>query len=112
MFQPLDSATIAPTPQTVEAVVDLLYEDLSLRDRMVMAQLSEYELDTSVYLALAKMVRKEFGLYSGNDQLIESCRDYMGSSYDSFEDPAMIIIKELWKKIKHTHHLRLVKSQD
>jgi hypothetical protein len=76
-----------------------------------MAKLSEDELNSSVYLALAKSIRREFGLYNGNDHLIASCQDYLGREYDSFEDPAMVIIKELWKKVREGHHrLRLVKS--
>ncbi len=110
MFQPLDSQRPATLPRTVEEVVGLLYEDLMLRDRVVMSNLSETELASSVYLALAKSIRKEFGLYNGNEHLIASCRSYLGREYDSYEDPAMVIIKELWKKIRRSHHLRLVKS--
>ena len=66
MFQPLDYFHPKTLPRTVEEVVDLLYQDLPLRDRMIMSKLSEEELDLSVYLALAKCIRKEFGLYSGN----------------------------------------------
>lgn len=109
MFQPLDTPHPSQLPRTVEEVVDILFSDLLLRDRVVMAQLSEDELDSSIYLALAKSIRKEFGLYNGNDHLIDSCRSYLGKDYDSFEDPAMVIIKELWKKIREKHHLRLIK---
>ena len=76
-----------------------------------MAQLSENELDSSVYLAMAKTIRKEFGLYSGNTNLLSSCSGYLGSKYDAYEDPAMVIIKELWQKTKKTHILHLVKKQ-
>ena len=110
MFQPLDTPQPKQFPRTVPEVVDLLFNDLLLRDRVIMSQLSEDELDSSVYLALAKSIRKEFGLYNGNEPLIESCREYLGREYDSFEDPAMVIIKELWKKIRANHHLRLVKA--
>jgi hypothetical protein len=27
---------------------------------------------------------------------------------DTYEDPAMVILKELWKRLKITHHLHLV----
>lgn len=110
MFQPLDTPQPKQLPRTVDEVVDILFHDLLLRDRAVMARLSEEELDSSIYLALAKSIRKEFGLYNGNEHLINSCRSYLGREYDSFEDPAMVIIKELWKKIRDKHHLRLVKS--
>lgn len=110
MFQPLDTFQPKTLPRTVEEVVDLLYKDLPLRDRIVMSKLSEEELDSSVYLALAKSIRKEFGLFSDNEPLIASCRSYMGRVYDRYEDPAMVIIKELWKKVRGSHPLRLVKA--
>lgn len=111
MFQPISNQTMLSQPTTVEGVVDLLFEDISLRDRVVMAGLSEQEFDSTVYLPMAKIIRKEFGLYSGNDELLKSCFSYLGSEYDSFEDPAMVIIKELWKRVKSGHSLRLVEKK-
>lgn len=109
MFQPLNEFDPAPRPTTVDEVVDLLHNDLSLRDKVIMAQLSEEELATTVYLAMAKIIRKEFGLYDGNTHLLESCCSYLGEKYDRYEDPAMVIVKELWAKVKRSHNLRLIK---
>ena len=111
MFQPLNEFNNLNLPGTVEEVVELLYDDLSLRDKVVMAHLSENELDATVYLAMAKTIRREFGLYNGNPELLESCCRYLGNEYDSYEDPAMVIMKELWKKIRKSHNLRLVKKR-
>lgn len=110
MFQPLNDFNTLSLPSTVAQVVELLYHDISLRDKVIMAQLSENELDSSVYLAMAKTIRMEFGLYNGNTDLLNSCSGYLGLKYDAYEDPAMVIIKELWKKIKKTHSLHLVKK--
>ncbi|MGW8193628.1 MAG: hypothetical protein ACWGOX_05120 [Desulforhopalus sp.] len=108
MFQPLnDFHTLSP-PTTVKEVVRLLCNDLSLRDKVTMAHLSENQLDSSVYLAMAKTIRMEFGLYTGNTELLKSCCKYLGREYDAYEDPAMVIIKELWKKLKKSHNLRLI----
>jgi len=111
MFQPLNDFSTLSLPDTVDEVVELLYHDLSLRDKVIMAQLSENELDSSVYLAMAKTIRKEFGLYSGNAGLLSSCSSYLGEKYDTYEDPAMVIIKELWNKIKKSHNLHLVEKK-
>lgn len=108
MFQPLNEFNQLSRPSTVDKVVELLYHDISLRDKVIMAQLSEDELDSSVYLAIAKTIRKEFGLYNGNTDLLRSCSSYLGREYDRYEDPAMVIMKELWKKVKKTHNLHLV----
>jgi hypothetical protein len=110
MFQPLDTSQPKQLPRTVTEVVDILFEDLLLRDRVIMSKLTEEELNSSIYLALAKSIRQEFGLYTGNEHLIDSCREYLGREYDLYEDPAMVIIKELWKKIRNNHHLRLIKQ--
>jgi hypothetical protein len=109
MFQPLNEFNLLTLPSTVDQVVDLLWHDMSLRDKVIMAQLSENELDSAVYLAMAKTIRKEFGLYSDNTDLLSSCCSYLGREYDTYEDPAMVIMKELWKKVKKTHNLHLVK---
>lgn len=110
MFQPLSDFNQLSLPGTVGEVVELLYNDLPLREKVVMAHLSEDQLDSAVYLAMAKTIRKEFGLYHGNAELLRSCRGYLGREYDSYEDPAMVILKELWKKVKRTHNIRLIKN--
>jgi hypothetical protein len=95
-------------PHTVEQVVELLFDDLSLRDKVIMANLTEYDLDSILYATIAKSIRKEFGIYNGNTELLESCCGYIGKKYKSYEEPVMVIIKELWKKSKKTHLLHLV----
>jgi len=110
MFQPIDTEQPKELPRNVEEAVNILFEDLLLKDKVIMASLSEEELESTLYLALAKSIRKEFGLYSGNDHLITSCKFYLCREYDCFEDPTMVIIKELWKKIREKYHLRLVTS--
>ena len=107
MFQPLDTPMPRQLPYTVEQVVDVLYDDLSLRHKVIIANLSESELEMSC-LALAKTIRKEFALYSGNKELLDSCCRYLGKNYDYHEDPAMVIIKELWRKAKRSHLLHVV----
>jgi len=108
MFQPIGG--VKPSrPATVEDVVDLLYNDLSLKDKTTMAGLSEAEISSQVYLAMAKIIRKEFGLYDGNTVLLRSCCSFLGSKYDRYEDPAMVIVKELWDRVRKQHQIRRIK---
>lgn len=108
MFQPFNEPMPRPLPYTVEQVVEVLLDDISLRDKVVIANLSESELDSSLYEAMAKTIRKEFGLYSGNTELLNSCCKYIGRKYANHEDPVMVIIKELWAEARRTHTLHLV----
>lgn len=108
MFQPLNEPMQHPLPYTVEQAVETLYEDISFRDRVLIANLSEIELESSLYRAVAKTLRKEFKLYSGNTKLLDSCCRYIGWKYQDQDEPAMILIKELWEKVKKNHVLRLV----
>lgn len=108
MFQPFDTPMPRQLPYTVEQVVELLYDDLSFREKVVIANLSESDLDFSLYAALAKTIRKEFGIFNGNSELLNSCCKYIGRKYESHEDPVMVIIKELWTKAKEIHILHLV----
>lgn len=108
MFQPLDTPMPRQLPYTVEQVVEVLYDDLSLRGKVMIANISENDLDLSLYAAMAKTIRKEFRIYNGNTELLNSCCRYIGRRYGSHEDPEMVIIKELWKKAKKTHLLHLV----
>jgi len=108
MFQPLDTPMPRQLPCTVEQVVELLYDDLSFRGKVAIANLSESDLDSSLYTAIAKTMRTEFGIYNGNTELLDSCCQYISKKYESHEDPVMVIIKELWKKAKQTHILHLV----
>lgn len=110
MFQPLEEPLKSPLPHTVEQVVDLLFDDISLRDKVVMANLSESDLDSSIYTAMAKTIRTEFGLYNGNTDLLNSCCRYIGREYENHEDPVMVIMKELWERAKKTHKLHLVET--
>lgn len=73
-----------------------------------MASLSESDLDSLLYTIMAKPIRKEFGIYNGNNKLLDSCCKFIGRKYKSYEDPVMVIIKELWEKAKKTHLLHLV----
>ena len=98
MFQPLGREQPNELRRTAEEAVTFLFEGLLLKDSVIMANPSEEELDSTVYLAPATSIRKEFGLYNGNDHLITSCQLYLGRKCHSFEDPAIVTAKALWKK--------------
>jgi hypothetical protein len=110
MFQPLDWKEPArpPAPRDVEEVVDLLMSDLTLRDRVMMAEMEESKLPR-VYNALSPVLKREFGLVADNIALLRSCFR-QARSFDNglMEDPAMVIIRRLWSKVRRSHTLRVI----
>lgn len=59
-------------PKTVEEAVDRLVDELSLKDRTTIANIAEVELNL-LHINLGEYIRNEFGLWSGNDDLMFSC---------------------------------------
>ena len=82
--------------------------ELTLKDKAMMANMTETELD-SLHITLGRYIREKFGLWAGNISLMNSCR-FVAKKQDVNEDAAAgIIIRELWKKLKESHKLRIVK---
>jgi len=96
------------TPQTVDQAVTRLMSDLSLRDRARIAKLKDEQL-VALYFSLGEYIRNAFGLWSGNKQLIESCRALSGIRDLREDDASAFIIKELLRRLRETHTLRVVK---
>ena len=95
-------------PRTVDQAVTRLMSDLSLRDKTKIAKLKEEEL-VSLYFSLGEYIRNTFELWSGNRELMESCRVLSGMNELQEDDASAFIVKELLKRLHETHKLRVVK---
>ena len=96
-------------PKTVKDAVDRLIGELSLKDKTTIANMAEDELIT-LQTTLGSYIGNEFGIWSGNRDLLYSCKLL---SRDVHLDPDYIpplIIKELWKRLRESHKLRVVKD--
>lgn len=102
-------STSTPFPQTVQEAVERLVSELPLRDKTKIANTTEEGL-TSFQPTLGTYIRKSFGLLAGNYQLMESCRFISDQDQLDVDDALGIITKELWKKLRETHLLRVVKK--
>jgi len=101
-------ATSPSQPHSVREAVERLTSEMPLKDKTSMARMNEHEL-SRLEPTLGRYIKDKFGLWSGNSDLIKSCR-YVAHKWDVSEDDASaIIIKELWKKVRNTHLLRTVK---
>jgi hypothetical protein len=96
-------------PQTVEEAVEQLISEMPLKDRVFVAGLDPKQLFL-VEISLGSYVRQNFGLWTGNTALIDSCRAYSGHRSLTADQGAAVILEALWKTLRETHTLRLIKD--
>ena len=109
LYPPPETITSkTPNPNTVEEVVDRLINTLHMKGKTNIANMDESEL-TLLYPTLGEYIRNEFGIWSGNEALLQDCR-FRLKKYDINEDDvSRLIIRKLWKRLRDTHALRVVK---
>jgi hypothetical protein len=94
-------------PQTVdEAAIDII-TGMDLRDRSILAHLSEEDLDP-LQLTLGLYIKQQMEVWSINESLRESCIQACREEGLDESNPAMVIVKRIWKRLKETHKLRVV----
>ena len=106
----LQSQTEPPVsaPRTVNEAIDRLISNMPLKDKTTVANMSQIELP-NLHLTLGRYIMNNFGLLSGNQELLKSCRSAVKDVLRHEEDAVAIIIDALWKKLQQTHKLRVVK---
>lgn len=90
-------------PKTLEDALSLLLSILDKETMEIFAGRSEKELK-HYYCTAGVLIRKEFELTEGNDELIESCRRFSGQSDLDGEGASMVILKALWQSLRRTRH--------
>ena len=97
------------TPNTVAQAVERLASEMSLKDKTTLANMAEVELST-LHATLGSYIRNNYGLWTGNDELMTSCR-FASNNLSIDENAASsLIIRELWKQLRKTYKLRVVKK--
>ncbi|MEE4605365.1 MAG: DUF6794 domain-containing protein [Desulfobacteraceae bacterium] len=94
-------------PKTVKDAVARLISELPLKDKTIIANMAEAELSV-LNTTLGEYIRNEFGLWTGNDELLISCCFIAKCDTVSEDEASSIIIKEIWKQLQRTHKLRIV----
>jgi hypothetical protein len=97
-----------PAPRTVDEAVDRLSLNMPLKDKTTVANMSHDELP-NLHLTLGGYILNNFGLLSGNRELMISCRTKAKTILQHDEDAVGIIIDALWERLRQTHRLRVVK---
>jgi hypothetical protein len=95
-------------PRTVAEAVERLATNMPLKDKTTIANMAFSELP-NLYLTLGGYILNNFGLLSGNWELMRSCRSEAGTTLQHDEDAVGIIVGALWEKLRQTHKLRVVK---
>ncbi len=95
-------------PKTVDEAVDRLISEISLKDRVTIANMNRSELPV-LYSTFVTQIREQYGFVSGNEELMESCRIISGNErFDMSKGPALII-DLMWARLKRTHTIRTAK---
>ena len=96
------------TPITVDQAAERLISELSFKDKTTIANMAEVELSV-LHTIVGEYIRNEFGLWSGNKDLMTSCFFFAKRDKITADDASSIIIRELWKRLRVSHKLRVVK---
>ena len=94
-------------PKTVDQAVERLISELSFKDKSTIANMVEVELSV-LHKTTGEYIRNEFGLWAGNKDLMTSCCFFAKRDKVSEDEASSIIIKELWKRLRETHRIRVV----
>jgi Domain of unknown function (DUF6794) len=86
-----------------------LLSNMPLKDKTTVANMSHVELP-NLHLTLGGYILNNFGILSGNLELMKSCRTKSQNTLEHEEDAVGIIIDALWEKLQQTHKLRVVKK--
>ena len=95
-------------PKTVNQAVDMLMSKMALKDKVVIANMTHGEL-VDLNTNLGAYVKNIFSLWSGNNELMESCRIVTKNQKLNEDGACGAIIERLWKKLRKTHKIRVVK---
>ena len=95
-------------PKTVDEAVERLILELPLKYKAKMAKMNGRDL-SALHATIGPYVRNNFGLWRGNDQLMETCCVLNGQDYLHVDSASMVILEATWVKLKQTHAIRKVK---
>ena len=95
-------------PKTVDEAVERVISDMDLKDKIKLANMDLNDL-INLHTHLHVYFKNAFGLWSGNTELLASCRSISKEDVYIEDDATLVIIEALWKKLRETHVLRVVK---
>ncbi len=95
-------------PRSVDEAVDRLISELPLRYTAKIAKMNGRDLST-LHATIGPHIREAYGLWAGNNDLMESCRIWGGQKEFHIDTASAMIIHAMWARLKRTHAVRAVK---
>jgi hypothetical protein len=94
-------------PKTVDEAATDIINGMDLRDRSMLAKLSEDDL-MPLQLTLGMYIEQQMEVWSVNETLKESCIQVCKEEGLDESNPSAVIFKRVWERLKGTHKLRIV----
>ena len=95
-------------PKTIHEAVERLILEMALKDKVVIANMTHDEL-VDLNSNLGAYIRNAFRLWSGNHELMESCRFVSKNKKLNVDEASFAIIDAMWEKLRKTHTLKVIK---
>jgi Circularly permutated YpsA SLOG family len=95
-------------PKTVDEAVDQIISDMTLEERVRMANFDKEELRVINY-SLSVFIKNQLFMKDLNKELFESCLAVSENKNLNESTAALVIIEKLWEKLRKTYKLRVVK---
>ena len=88
--------------------MERLIADLPLKDKTTIGKMAEKDLMT-LQFTLGSYIGSEFAVWTGNAELLFSCKRASGDTHVDPDHAPTVIIEKLWKRLRESHRLRVVK---
>ncbi len=98
----------AARPRTLAEAVNRLGAGVPFKGRVKIGNMAEEDLP-SLYPVFMGQVRDEFGLWENNAALLASCRSAAADPHLHPDEAGPLIVQELWKELRATYRLKVVK---
>ncbi len=85
-------------PLTVEEAVDYLQANMPAHYEVSLTTRGKEDL-SDLHFSLGAHASTILGLWSGNEELMESCRLASGNKYLDADDASMLIMSRLWERL-------------
>jgi hypothetical protein len=99
---------VSVLPKTVHQAVDILMSKMALKDKVIIANMTYGEL-VDLNSNLGAYIKNIFRLWSGNHELMDSCRVVTQNNKLDEDGACLAIIETLWERVRKTHKIRVVK---